>query len=282
MENKLMRGKPIADKMNSDVSSYIQKNNIKTSLAILLVDERPDSITYIKLKRKKCEELGIRSFLFTFTGDQSMQPILDLIKELNENDVIGGIIVQLPLPDNFSEDDEYKILNGILPEKDVDGFHSNNMGNLLLNHESHIPCTAEACYELIKYYEIPLHGKHIVIIGSSKVVGLPLSLLLLHKGATVTLCNKHTSDIKKITQTADILVSACGVPLLVNKSWIQEGCIIIDVGINHIVDKNKNKKIVGDVDFDDVIDKVKYITPVPGGVGPLTVSILMKHTVNIY
>ena len=281
MEHKLLRGKPVADKIYEEVSSYIKRTNIKTSLAIILVDERPDSLTYIKLKRKKCEELGIHSFLFTFTGDQSIQPILDLIEELNENNVIGGIIVQLPLPDNFSEDDEYKILNGILPEKDVDGFHSNNMGNLLLNHKSHIPCTAEACYELIKYYEIPLHGKHVVIIGSSKVVGLPLSLLLLHKGATVTLCNKHTSDIKMITKTADILVSACGVPLLVDKEWIQKDCIIIDIGINHINDENNKKKIVGDVNINDVIDKVKYITPVPGGVGPLTVSILIKHTLRL-
>ena len=281
MESKLLKGRPIADKINNNISEYIKLNDIKTSLAILLVDERPDSLTYIKLKRKKCEELGIRSFLFTFTSDQSIEPIIELIDELNKKDAVGGIIVQLPLPENLSEEDEYRILNRIIPEKDVDGFHSKNMGNLVLNHDSHIPCTAEGCYELIKYYEIPLKGKHIVIIGSSKVVGLPLSLLLLHKGATVTLCNKDTINIKNITRTSDILVTACGVPSLVDKEWIQEGCIIIDVGINHIFDKNKKKKIVGDVNFDDVIDKVKYITPVPGGIGPLTVSILMKHTVNL-
>ena len=280
MESKLLKGRPVADKINNNISDYIKMNNIKTSLAILLVDERPDSLTYIKLKRKKCEELGIRSFLFTFTSDQSIEPIIELIDELNKKDAVGGIIVQLPLPEIFSEEDEYRILNRIIPEKDVDGFHSKNMGNLVLNHDSHIPCTAGGCYELLQYYEIPLKGKHVVIIGSSKVVGLPLSLLLLHKGATVTLCNKDTINIKNITRTADILVTACGVPSLVDKEWIQDNCILIDVGINHVFE-NKKKKIVGDVNFDDVIDKVKYITPVPGGVGPLTVSILMKHTVNL-
>lgn len=280
MESKLIKGRPVADKINNNILEYIKLNNIKTSLAILLVDERPDSLTYIKLKRKKCEELGIRSFLFTFTSDQSIEPIIELIDELNKKDAVGGIIVQLPLPENFSEEDEYRILNRIIPEKDVDGFHSKNMGNLVLNHDSHIPCTAEGCYELLQYYEISLKGKHVVIIGSSKVVGLPLSLLLLHKGATVTLCNKDTINIKNITRTADILVTACGVPSLVDKEWIQDNCILIDVGINHVFENNK-KKIVGDVNFDDVIDKVKYITPVPGGVGPLTVSILMKHTVNL-
>ena len=280
MESKLLKGRLVADKINNNISDYIKMNNIKTSLAILLVDERPDSLTYIKLKRKKCEELGIRSFLFTFTSDQSIEPIIELIDELNKKDAVGGIIVQLPLPEIFSEEDEYRILNRIIPEKDVDGFHSKNMGNLVLNHDSHIPCTAGGCYELLQYYEIPLKGKHVVIIGSSKVVGLPLSLLLLHKGATVTLCNKDTINIKNITRTADILVTACGVPSLVDKEWIQDNCILIDVGINHVFE-NKKKKIVGDVNFDDVIDKVKYITPVPGGVGPLTVSILMKHTVNL-
>lgn len=280
MESKLLKGRPIADKINNNISEYIKMNNIKTSLAILLVDERPDSLTYIKLKRKKCEELGIRSFLFTFTSDQSIEPIIELIDELNKKDAVGGIIVQLPLPEIFSEEDEYRILNRIIPEKDVDGFHSKNMGNLVLNHDSHIPCTAKGCYELLQYYEIPLKGKHVVIIGSSKVVGLPLSLLLLHKGATVTLCNKDTINIKNITRTADILVTACGVPSLVDKEWIKDNCILIDVGINHVFENNK-KKIVGDVNFDDVIDKVKYITPVPGGIGPLTVSILMKHTVNL-
>ena len=149
MEDKLLKGVPVADKITEEVKEYIQKNNIKTALAIILVDERPDSLTYIRLKRKKCEELGIRTFLFTFTRDNPVQHILDLIDELNENNAVNGIIVQLPLPNTFTDADEYKILNRISPEKDVDGFHEVNMGKLMLNKDGFIPCTAEGCYELI-------------------------------------------------------------------------------------------------------------------------------------
>ena len=281
MEHKLLKGGPVADKIIEEVKDHIQKNKIQTSLAIILVDERQDSLTYIRLKRKKCEELDIRTFLFTFTRDQPVQHIIDLIDELNENDAVNGIIVQLPLPNTFTDEDEYRILNRISPEKDVDGFHKENMGKLMLNKDGFIPCTAAGCYELIKHYKIDVHGKHVVVIGSSKVVGLPLSILLLHKGATVTLCNVNTKNIKDLTIKADILISACGVASLVKKDWIKENAVIIDVGINHIVDANDKKRIVGDVDFHDVLDKVKYITPVPGGVGPLTVATLMKHVARL-
>ena len=281
MEQKLLKGGPVADKIIEEVKEHIQKHDIRTSLAIILVDERPDSITYIRLKRNKCEELGIRTFLFTFTKEQPVQHIIDLIDELNENDAVNGIIVQLPLPNTFTDEDEYRILNRISPEKDVDGFHKENMGKLMLNYDGFIPCTAAGCYELIKHYKIDVHGKHVVVIGSSKVVGLPLSILLLHKGATVTLCNVNTKNIKGLTKKADILISACGVASIVKKDWIQDNVIIIDVGINHIVDVNDKKRIVGDVDFHDVLDKVKYITPVPGGVGPITVATLMKHVARL-
>jgi len=281
MEHKLLKGGPVADKIIEEVKDHIQKNKIQTSLAIILVDERQDSLTYIRLKRKKCEELDIRTFLFTFTRDQPVQHIIDLIDELNENDAVNGIIVQLPLPNTFTDEDEYRILNRISPEKDVDGFHKENMGKLMLNKDGFIPCTAAGCYELIKHYKIDVHGKHVVVIGSSKVVGLPLSILLLHKGATVTLCNVNTKNIKDLTKKADILISACGVASLVKRDWINENAVIIDVGINHIVDANDKKRIVGDVDFHDVLDKVKYITPVPGGVGPLTVATLMKHVARL-
>ena len=281
MDQKLLKGGPVADKIIEEVKDHIQKNKIQTSLAIILVDERQDSLTYIRLKRKKCEELDIRTFLFTFTRDQPVQHIIDLIDELNENDAVNGIIVQLPLPNTFTDEDEYRILNRISPEKDVDGFHKENMGKLMLNKDGFIPCTAAGCYELIKHYKIDVHGKHVVVIGSSKVVGLPLSILLLHKGATVTLCNVNTNNIKDLTIKADILISACGVASLVKRDWIKENAVIIDVGINHIVDANDKKRIVGDVDFHDVLDKVKYITPVPGGVGPLTVATLMKHVARL-
>ncbi len=276
MSSKLLKGKPLADKINQDVADHIQKNNLQKTLSILLIGEKPESLTYIRLKREKCKEVGIETLLHTFTKNQSIQDILETIDKLNQQANIHGIIIQLPLPPSFNQKDEFTLLNRVSPEKDIDGFHTYNMGKLVANQPCFIPCTAEACFELINYYKISLLGKHVVIIGSSKVVGLPLSILLLHNGATVTLCNKDTNNIQMISNTADILISACGVPELIHKEWIQEGCILIDVGINHL-SNSKKKTIVGDVDLNDVIHKVKYITPVPGGIGPITIAMLMKH-----
>tara|TARA_Y100001958_G_C21208497_1_gene534413 strand:+ start:162 stop:986 length:825 start_codon:yes stop_codon:yes gene_type:complete len=270
--DKLLSSKPLTDKYYEMIQTQLKNLPKKPSLAIILVGDKKDSLTYIQFKRKKCDELGIKSHLHTFTEKCSVNGIIHLIQELNQKNDINGIIVQLPLPNFYSESDEYRILNSVHPEKDVDGFHLLNVGNLTLNTPKFIPCTAEGCYELLKYYQIPIKGKHIVIIGSSKVVGLPLSLLLLHAGATTTLCNIHTERIKEISNDADILISCCGVPHLIDSSWIKQDCIVIDVGINYL-----NQKIVGDVNFKDVIEKVKYITPVPGCIGPLTISILMKH-----
>ena len=241
-----------------------------------------DSTTYINLKRKKCDELGIDTFLYIYNETTPVKEIIKNINDLNHYDNIKGIIVQLPLPDKYTVEDEYHILNSVVPKKDVDGFHHHNMGNLILNKSSssinrsyHVPCTAEGCFRLLQYHKIDILGKHIVIVGSSKVIGLPLSLLLLHNGATTTLCNIHTENIKNITKSADILISCCGSPHLIDSSWIKEDITIIDVGINHT-----ENGIIGDVNYDDVISKVKYITPVPGCIGPLTIAILMEHLVN--
>ena len=249
--------------------------NKKPCLAIIIVGDKKDSMTYIKLKRKKCEELGIETYLYSFSDRISIDHIIKSIEALNNYQFITGILVQLPLPSNFNKQDEYKILNSVNPEKDVDGFHNINMGKLMLNKSTIIPCTAEGCFRLLKYHNIDILGKHIVIVGSSKVVGLPLSLLLLHDGATTTLCNIHTDNIKSITQTADILISCCGSPHLIDSTWIKKDVIIIDVGINHT-----EKGIVGDVNYNDVLTKLKYITPVPGCIGPLTIAILMEHLVK--
>ena len=220
--------------------------------------------------------------MYIYSSKISIKEIIKKIDILNGYDNISGIIIQLPLPDNFTKEDEYQILNSVDPKKDIDGFHHHNMGNLMLNKSSsmsdllyHIPCTAEGCFRLLQYHKIDILGKHIVIIGCSKVVGLPLSLLLLHNGATTTLCNIHTENIKNITQSADILISCCGSPHLIDSSWIKKDSIIIDVGINHTP-----SGIVGDVNYDDVLSKVKYITPVPGCIGPLTIAILIEHLVN--
>ena len=275
MENKILSSKPITDSIYENIKNKLLTIENKPKLAILLVGDKRDSITYINLKRKKCKELGIESELYSFFENQSINHIIETIDELNNNDIIKGIIVQLPLPKYYTKNDEYKILNSVSPDKDIDGYHYHNVGNLTLGNPKYIPCTAEGCHKLLKYYDIPIKGKHIVFVGSSKVIAIPLAHLLLHEGATITLCNIHTENIKEITNKADILISCCGVPHLIDTTWIKENTIIIDVGINHL-----NDKIIGDVNFTDVLNKVKHITPVPGCIGPLTISVLIDHLMN--
>ena len=290
--SKDLRSKGLVTDIYKDVQTKLDDLDDKPGLAIIQVGDRKDSTTYINLKRKKCDELGIDTFLYIYDKNTSVKEIIKNINDLNNYDNIKGIIVQLPLPGNFNDRDEYQILNSVDPKKDIDGFHHHNMGNLMLNKSSFmtspfsampcsavpcsaVPCTAEGCFRLLQYHKIDILGKHIVIVGSSKVIGLPLSLLLLHNDATTTLCNIHTENIKNITQSADILISCCGSPHLIDSTWIKDDSIIIDVGINHTP-----SGIVGDVNYNDVLSKVKYITPVPGCIGPLTIAILMEHLVN--
>ena len=272
---KVLKSKDLILDIYKNIQCKLDKLDGKPGLAIIQIGNRKDSNTYINLKRKKCDELGIDSFLYLYNKNKPVKEIIKNINALNSYDNIKGIIVQLPLPDNFTKQDEYHILNSVNPKKDVDGFHHHNMGKLMLNKSTTIPCTAEGCFRLLQYHKIDILGKHIVIIGSSKVIGLPLSLLLLHNGATTTLCNIHTENIKDITKSADILISCCGSPHLIDSSWIKKNVIIVDVGINHT-----EKGIVGDVNYDDVLSSVKYITPVPGCIGPLTIAILMEHLMN--
>jgi len=279
--SKVLTSKDLTTDIYKKIQSKLIKSDDKPGLAIIQVGDRMDSTTYINLKRKKCDELGIDTFLYIYNETTPVKEIIKNINDLNNYDNIKGILVQLPLPNKYNIEDEYKILNSVLPKKDVDGFHHHNMGKLMLNEIAslnrsyHLPCTAEGCFRLLKYHKIDILGKHIVIVGSSKVIGLPLSLLLLHNGATTTLCNIHTENIKSITKSADILISCCGKPHLIDSSWIKKDSIIIDVGINHT-----EKGIVGDVKYDDVLSSVKYITPVPGCIGPLTIAILIEHLVN--
>ena len=275
LDSKNLDSKVLIDEIYDSVKEKLQATDNKPGLAIIQVGDRKDSSTYINLKRKKCDKLGINSFLYIYKENKSVDEIIKNIKILNTYDNINGILVQLPLPNNFTKQDEYDILNSIVPEKDVDGFHHINMGKLMVDKPHMIPCTAEGCFRLLKHHKIDILGKHIVIVGSSKVVGLPLSLLLLHNGATTTLCNIHTENIKNITQKADILISCCGSPHLIDSTWIKKDVIIIDVGINHT-----ENGIVGDINYDDILSKVKYITPVPGCIGPLTIAILIEHLVN--
>tara|TARA_B100001115_G_scaffold179637_1_gene170766 strand:- start:265 stop:1119 length:855 start_codon:yes stop_codon:yes gene_type:complete len=272
----LLDGKKLSFEIDTKIKERViqlKKRNIIPGIGIILVGDNLESKKYISMKEKKCKELGMHFSLIHLKEDITEDDILSSINTMNGDTYIHGIIVQLPLPKQFNPS---VILNKVSYEKDVDGFHKINAGELYQNiNPSFVPCTPLGCIELLNYYNIDVKGLDIVIIGASKIVGLPLALLLLQKEATVTICHIETKDIIQHTKNADIVISCCGVPNLVKKHWIKDDVIIIDIGIT-VVDG----KIIGDVDFEDVKDKVKYITPVPGGVGPMTVSMLMYQTVT--
>ena len=277
---KIINGKLISKDIYSELSAKIKDIDITPGLAVILVGGRVDSNTYVRMKEKKCQQLGIYSKVIRFNDTVEESEIVNAITDLNNDNSIHGILIQLPLPKHINENN---VLSKVSLTKDVDGFHCSNIGKLTLNKQpTFIPCTPKGCIELLKRSEIDIEGKHAVILGRSNIVGLPLSLLLLHENATVTICHSRTKDVKNITQTADILIAACGRMEMVKSDWIKEGCVIIDVGINSKNDATRKRgyRLVGDVDFDDVKDKVGHITPVPGGVGPMTIAMLMSQTVE--
>ena len=274
----ILDGKTLSKQIKEEIKTKLLEYNNKPGLAIILVGNKSDSEIYVRMKKKACQYVGISNFDYHFDENVNEQIILDKINELNNDDHINGILVQLPLPKKFNKD---KILNSIKIEKDIDGFHESNVGRLTLNRYSLCPCTPIGVIKLLDYYNIELKSKHIVVIGKSNIVGLPLSLLLLHREATVTICHSNTINLPDITKNADILVSACGQPEMIDKTYIKKGVIIIDIGISRInCDNNKGYKIVGDVKYDDVIDLVYAITPVPGGIGPMTIAMLLDNTFN--
>jgi methylenetetrahydrofolate dehydrogenase (NADP+)/methenyltetrahydrofolate cyclohydrolase/formyltetrahydrofolate synthetase len=220
------------------------------------------------------------SKIHRFSEEVNEELIIDTIEKMNENNMIHGILVQLPLPEHW---DTNKVLNSIHPTKDVDGLGTMNAGKLFQNQDPlFFSCTPRGCIELMDEYNIRLRGRNVTIIGSSNLVGLPLSMMLLNRGATVTICNINTRDIREHIQHADILITCCGVPHIVKEDWVNEGTVVIDIGINKVEDLSKKNgyRLVGDVDFENVKDKASYITPVPGGVGPMTIAILMKQIVE--
>ena len=268
----------LTDKINN-----LKTNGITPGLAVILVGDRKDSVAYVNMKLKKCSELGIYSSVLRVEVDvndpEQTDYLIQEIEKYNKDDKIHGILIQLPLPEHIDKD---KVLNSVSLEKDVDGFHVENMGRLTINRNPvFCPCTPAGCIELMDRNNIQIEGKDIVVIGSSCIVGLPLMLMLLYRKATVTLCNINTKDTSKHTRNADIVISACGQAHMVKKDWLKNGCVVIDIGINSIPDSTKKRgyRLTGDVDFDDVKDHVSAITPVPGGVGPMTIAMLMKHTV---
>ena len=273
----ILDGKKLAEKIKVQLKNKVELYKEKPGLGIIFVGNRIESSIYVNLKKKACNNLGIENYDVYLEDNASQESIIKEINKMNLDKKIDAILVQLPLPKHINE---REVLNTISLEKDVEGFHLNNIANLTLNNNYLAPCTCEGCILLLKEYDIDLKGKHVVIIGKSNVVGLPLSLLCLHENATVTICHIYTENLKNITNSADILIVACGKANLITSEYIKNDCIIIDIGINKISDSTNSKgyKIVGDVNYNDVINKIKAITPVPGGIGPMTIAILLKNT----
>lgn len=244
-------------------------------LAVIIVGENPASQVYVRNKIKACENIGFYSQTIRLPESITEEELVDEIKRLNENEMIDGILVQLPLPKHINE---MKIIDTISPEKDVDGFHVVNIGKMVLGDESgFLPCTPYGIIQLLEEYNLEVKGKDVVIVGRSNIVGKPMALMLIEKGATVQVCNSKTKNIREKLQQADIVIAAAGVPKLIKAADVKEGVIIIDVGINRL-----EGKICGDVDYEEVALKSSYITPVPGGVGPMTIASLMKNTLKSY
>ena len=275
----ILDGKKTSLQLQEELAKIKEKGEKIPHLAAILVGENGASMTYVNNKVKACEKIGFQSSLLKLPATISQEDLLQKIYELNENPDIDGFIVQLPLPKHI---DEQKILLAISPDKDVDGFHPTNFGRMALGLDAFYPATPYGVLELIKRYQIPTDGKNVVVIGRSDIVGKPMSILLSQKpwNATVTLTHSRTKNISEITKQADIVIVALGIPRFLKAEMIKEGATIIDVGITREEDKNSPKgfRIVGDVDFENVKEKASFITPVPGGVGPMTIAMLMKNT----
>ena len=264
----------IRNEIKKEISDLKKKMGKTPGLAVILIGDFAPSLIYVKNKEKSAKEVGINSEIIRYPKNVSEKDILEKIKELNKNDEISGILVQLPLPSQISKE---KIINAINPSKDVDGFNPINIGNLSSGYDSIVPCTPLGCLLLIKKIETNLAGKHAVIVGRSNLNGKPMAQLLLKENCTVTIVHSKTNDLRNECLKADILVAAVGVPNLIKKDWVKKNAIVIDVGINKV-----GEKIVGDVNFDELKDNVKAITPVPGGVGPMTIACLLKNTLTCF
>ena len=264
----------LREEIKKEIESIKLKNNKAPSLTVILIGDFAPSQIYVKNKEKNAKEVGINSEVLRYSKEVTEKEILKKIEELNNNVDVSGILVQLPLPSQINKE---KVINAIDPSKDVDGFHPINVGNLSSGYNAIVPCTPLGCLLLIKKTEKNLSGKHAVIIGRSNLNGKPMAQLLLKENCTVTVVHSKTKDLKTECLKADILIAAVGVPNLVKGDWVKENSIIIDVGINKVGDK-----IIGDVDFDAVKEKVKAITPVPGGVGPMTIACLLKNTLECF
>ena len=269
----IINGKEISASIRAEIKAEAEKMAVRPGLAVILVGNDPASQVYVRNKNKACEEVGFYSEMYTLPEETSMEELLGLIDQLNNSPQIHGILVQLPLPKHL---DEEKVILAISPEKDVDAFHPVNVGKIMIGNHSFLPCTPAGVMELLSRSGIDVSGKECVVIGRSNIVGKPQAMLLLHANGTVTVCHSRTKDLSKVCARADILVSAIGKAKFVTPDMVKEGAVVIDVGIN----RDENGKLCGDVDFDAVAPKTSFITPVPGGVGPMTITMLMKNTLT--
>ena len=273
---KLINGKEISLSVKERVAEEVKdlkKNGIEPCLAVILVGDDPASKVYVNNKKKACEFCGIRSLEYLLPADASQEELNSLVEKLNSDESVNGILCQLPLPSHL---DEKEVLNLIKPEKDVDAFHPENVGHIMIGDFNFLPCTPAGIMEMLKYENIGLDGKNCVIIGRSNIVGKPMAMLMLKENATVTVCHSHTKNLKEVVARADVVVAAVGKAKFVTADMIKDGAVIIDVGINRCEDG----KLYGDVDFEACKEKASYITPVPGGVGPMTIATLMQNTVT--
>ena len=281
----ILSGKEVSasvyDSLDQKIKS-LRKNNITPGLAVVLVGEDSASQVYVRSKTKTFNKLSLFTKTYRLPSASSERELLELIDDLNKNNLFHGILVQLPLPSHIDSD---KVINRILPSKDVDGFHPENAGLLSIGKPRFIPCTPKGIMEILKYYKIKLDGKHVVVVGRSNIVGRPISILTSLKGensnGTTTICHSGTKDIGNHTKAADVVIVALGVPGFLKESMIKEGAVVIDVGINRVDDTSeKGYRLVGDVDWGEIYKKAAAITPVPGGVGPMTIAMLVQNTVE--
>lgn len=267
-------GKEVSASVRNAITEKVtelKEKGVTPGLAVIIVGNDPASRVYVNNKKKGCEQTGMNSFEYALPEETTTEELIALIEKLNGEKDVHGILCQLPVPKHI---DEEKVLNAILPDKDVDAFHPVNCGKVMTGDYTFAPCTPAGMVEMLKYYNIPVAGKHCVIIGRSNIVGKPMAMLMLKENATVTVCHSRTQNLPEITKQADILVAAVGRPKFVTPDMVKEGAVVLDVGINRMEDG----KLCGDVDFDAVCEKTSYITPVPGGVGPMTITMLLKNT----
>lgn len=273
---EIIDGKKVSQDIKDELKvkvAELKEKGIEVSLAVIQVGNNPASTVYVGNKKKACEYCGIRSLAYELPEETTEEELLELVRSLNDREDVDGILVQLPLPAHIDED---KVIRTIAPEKDVDGFHPHSVGTLSIGQKGFVSCTPAGIIELLKRYNIEIDGKECVVIGRSNIVGKPVGMLLLRENGTVTICHSHTPDLKAVAKRADILVVAIGKAKFVTSEYVKEGAAVIDVGM----DRDENGKLCGDVDFEDVKNVAGAITPVPGGVGPMTIAMLMNNCVE--